>query len=272
MPATRKLLGGPLVHGTDVRTNGTLFRSIDACLGVDGLPQSATGQTSLFTGVNAPALVGAHTGPYPAEALRQIIAERSILKQVVDSGLTATFANAYSEQYWQRAEQGRARHSASTLCTMAAGLPFRTMDDLRQGTAIYWDITHEVMRTLFGADIPLRSPHESGRHLASLCESHDLVVFESFLTDLAGHGRLPWPAAVLLEMLDDFLAGILSALPEGSSLVLSSDHGNLEDSSSRMHTRNPVPLLVIGPAAQAFRPAQNITHVTPAILSWLGAT
>ena len=56
-PTLRRLLGGPLVNGVRAqRLIGTLpvlCRGIDATLGVPGLPQSGTGQTALFTGINA---------------------------------------------------------------------------------------------------------------------------------------------------------------------------------------------------------------------------
>src|SRR5687767_5228264 len=39
--------------------------AIDPNLGVDGLPQSATGQAVLMTGVNIPAELGYHYGPKP---------------------------------------------------------------------------------------------------------------------------------------------------------------------------------------------------------------
>ena len=35
-----------------------VFRSIDACLGIEGLPQSGTGQATLFTGINCARLAG----------------------------------------------------------------------------------------------------------------------------------------------------------------------------------------------------------------------
>ena len=57
MPHVSSLLGGPLVlDGAEdpgaVPANGSLLpdvtlRALDACLGVPGLPQSATGQTAL---------------------------------------------------------------------------------------------------------------------------------------------------------------------------------------------------------------------------------
>ena len=270
MPNLHRLLGGPIVADQSVDRDGLLLLPLDACLGVEGLPQSGTGQTALFTGVNAAALVGAHVAAYPTEALRQVIAGHSLLKRATDHGLRATFANAYTGTYWQRVAQRKLRHSASTLTTMAAGLRFRTLDDLERGEAVYWDITHEVMRSFLGLDVPLLEPEEAGRRLARLVAAHDLVLFESFLTDLAGHGRLPQPTEEVLTLLDRFLGGLLETLPDEATLVLSSDHGNLEDSSTRAHTLNPVPLLVVGPAAASFRQAHAITDVTPGILHWLG--
>ena len=119
------------------------------------------------------------------------------------------------------------------------------------------------MRSFLGLDVPLLEPEEAGRRLARLVAAHDLVLFESFLTDLAGHGRLPQPTEEVLTLLDRFLGGLLETLPDEATLVLSSDHGNLEDSNTRAHTLN-------GPAAASFRQAHAITDVTPGILHWLG--
>lgn len=268
MPTLHRLLGGPLADSQRTSQDGVLLRALDACLGVEGLPQSATGQTALFTGVNAAAVAGGHMAAHPTAPLQEVIARHSLLKQASDQGLRAAFANAYTPAYWQRVAQGKLRHSASTLTTMAAGLPLRTLDDLARGEAVYWDITHAVLRSALAQDVPLLEPEEAGRRLARLTAAHDLVLFESFLTDLAGHGRLPWPVSEVLTLLDRFLGGLLEAWPAEATLVVSSDHGNLEDSRTLAHTRNPVPLLVVGPGAAAFAQAQAITDVTPAILRW----
>ncbi|MDQ2998229.1 MAG: aminotransferase class I/II-fold pyridoxal phosphate-dependent enzyme, partial [Chloroflexota bacterium] len=53
-----------------------LFKAIDATLGVDGLPQSGTGQTALLAGFNAAALHGRHQPHVPPVALRALLAER----------------------------------------------------------------------------------------------------------------------------------------------------------------------------------------------------
>lgn len=267
MPTLRGLLGAPLADGLAVDRPGLLLKGVDACLGVEGLPQSATGQTALFTGVNAPAAVGMHISAWPTAALREVIARHSLLKRAVEAGFRATFANAYSDRYWQLVAQRKLRHSASTLTNMAAGLPFRTLDDLRRGEAVYWDITHLAAREYNKFDVPLIAPEKAGTRLAHLSQTHDLVMYETFLPDLIGHRRAPLdPVAFLDEMLDPFFAGLLSAIDPETTVVVCSDHGNLENSLSKTHTRNPVPLLVVGPGAKAFRNATAITDVAAGIL------
>jgi hypothetical protein len=275
-PTLRRLLGGPLVEGVQVNgSNGglpVLCRGIDATLGVPGLPQSGTGQTALFTGVNAAQVAGTHVFAYPTERLRQVIAEHSILKRAVERGLRATLANAYSDGYWSWVkEKRRGRHSATTLTNIAAGLPFRTFEDLRQGRAVYWDITHELARESFYPDLAPIPAIEAGRRLARLGEAYHLVLYESFITDLAGHRRLPLPVDWTLSRVDGLLGGLVEALPSAATVVLCSDHGNLEDSGFKGHTTNPVPLLVIGPGANdpAWSSVEAITDVPGAILGWL---
>jgi 2,3-bisphosphoglycerate-independent phosphoglycerate mutase len=276
MPALQRLLGGRLVDGFRVEPDGRepplFLRGIDATLGVPGLPQSGTGQTALFTGVNAAEVAGTHVFAFPTQRLRQVIAERSILKRAVAAGLRATLANAYSEGYWTWVEEKRrGRHSATTLTNMAAGLPFRTMEDLREGRAVYWDITHEIARQRFHAELEPVRAEEAGRRLAQLGREYHLVLYESFLTDLAGHRRLPLPYQWTLSRVDGLLRGLLDARPSEVAVVLCSDHGNLEDSTFKGHTANPVPLLVVGPAARdpVWDGVQSIVGVPEAILRWL---
>jgi 2,3-bisphosphoglycerate-independent phosphoglycerate mutase len=271
-PALRRLLGGPLVDGVRVERPDLLCRGIDATLGVPGLPESGSGQTALFTGVNAAQVAGRHVFAFPTERLRRVIAEHSILKRVVERGLRATLANAYSNDYWSWVEKRRrGRHSATTLANMAAGLPFRDFDDLRRGRAVYWDITHEIAHERFHADLEPIPAVEAGRRLAGLGGEYHLVLYESFLTDLAGHGRLPWPVEWTLSRVDGLLGGLIEARTEGTTVVVCSDHGNIEDSTFKGHTTNPVPLLVVGPGAGAslWNRVEAITDVPGAILGWL---
>jgi hypothetical protein len=234
---------------------------------VPGLPQSATGQTALFTGVNAPALAGDHITAFPTEPLRAVIAECSVLKRAAEAGAKVLFANAHSEKFWEMIQEGRRRLGASTLTALAAGAPIPTLADLSEGRAVLWDITHEVTSSYLGYDLPVVPPEVAGERLARLSAQYDLVLFESFLTDLAGHQRIgpEW----VLPRVDAFLGSIVAHRPPDATLVVCSDHGNVEDTTTKGHTTNPVPLLVVGPATESFRGAKAITDVTPAILSSL---
>ena len=270
-PCLRALLGGPLV--LDGRPQpaqpgpGVVFRALDACLGVPGLPQSATGQTALFTGLNAPALVGEHITAHPTAPLRAVIAEHSVLKRAAEGGTRVLFANAHSQKFWDMVRGRKRRLGASTLTALAAGAPIPTLADLVAGRAVLWDITHEIATDYLDYDLPLVTPKEAGIRLSRLAAEFDLVLYESFLPDLAGHRRLE-PAWVLVR-LDAFLGSVLANRPPGTTLVLCSDHGNIEDTTSKRHTTNPVPLLAVGPAAGRFRQARFITDVAPAILAAL---
>lgn len=269
MPHLHDLLGGPLVAGREVDRPGLLLRPLDAMLGVPGPPQSATGQTALFTGVNAAAALGEHLSGYPNGPLQAIIAEHSILKRVTAAGGRATFANAYGPAYFERVARGTAHHSATTLCVLAAGLPFRTLEDMARGEAVYWDITNHFFQRVHGTAIPTVTPAEAGRRLANLAAQHELTLYESFLPDVMAHRGTPAERLAGLAVIDEFLGSVLAHRPAHVTLVLSSDHGHLE-SPGAGHTMNPVPLLAVGPGAAHFRPARTITDVTPGILALLG--
>ncbi len=272
-PVLEQLYGGPwLENEGGCQLPQHIARPIDARLGIDGLPQSATGQTTLFTGVNGSALEGMHISAFPTHALRETIAHHSFLKQARAAGYRVTFANAYSEHYWQSKISKRNRHSATTLAAMAADLPLRDFADLSRGEAVYWDITHEIARDTYAPQLPYVTPEQAGERLARLSAEHDLVLYETFLPDLVGHRRIPWPPHEVLQRIDRMLAGLLAALPVRATLLITSDHGNLEDPNTKGHTYNPVPLIVQGPATPYFRTVHDLTGITPAILQSLGTS
>ena len=279
MPHLGELLGGPLVlppaqggfedgwsHAI-LANNGLVLRALDACLGVPGLPQSATGQTALFTGVNAPALVGDHFTAFPTQRLREVIADQSVMKQVADAGGKVLFANAHSEKFWELIRNRERRLGASTLTALAADVPIPTLTDLAEGRAVLWDLTHEIASRHLGYELAVVTPEQAGARLACLASDHDLVLYESFLTDLAGHRRIE--AEWVLTRLDAFLGAVLAHRTPETTVILCSDHGNVEDATTKAHTTNPVPLLAVGPAAKCFDATMSITDVAPAIVSCL---
>ena len=266
MPNLRRLLGGPLVAGLNVDQPGLLFKAIDALLGVQGLPQSATGQTALFTGVNAAQLLGYHLTAYPNARLTEVINQHNILKRAAEQGYRATFANAYTPQYFRLVKKRKRRHSATTLSVLAAGLPFRTLEDLKRGEAVYWDITNFYLTEHLHLAVPIIEPETAGQRLARLSRSYDLVLYESFLPDAVGHRKGLEMALQVLDVLDRFFAGLLEEVGPTVTVVMSSDHGNMEEIRLRLHSTNPVPLLAVGPGAESFRQAQAITDVAGGIM------
>ena len=249
----------------------------DACLGVPGRPQSATGQTTLLTGRNAPALLGRHLLGFPNAQLREVLLRHSLFRALAESGRSATFANAYPVAYLRAlgfpcegepefAFEGRRRPraSATTVAFSAGRGTFRTWSDARAGQGLTHDITAHRARAL-GAAIAPRSPAEAAAILLELAAVHDLTLFEFYETDEAGHARSMERAEDALRRLDAFLRAVVDGLPEGWSLVVASDHGNVEDLSTRNHTTSRVPVLGFGSAAEQLGGVVDLTGVSPLV-------
>ena len=269
-PTLRRLLGGPLTaEQVGVAASGAVLAALDANLGVEGLPQSATGQTALFTGVNAAATVGRHVSAFPGPRLRELIRQHGLLARLDAAGLAATFANAYSRSFLRRLARGDGRRSVTTCQVQYAGLEFHTEEDLAAGRALSWDITRELYVARTGAAAETVTPAAAGGHLAAIAARHRFTLFETFLTDLAGHGRIDLAPAAAMARVDGLIGGLLAAAPPELTLVVTSDHGNIEVSSSRLHSRNPVPLVAVGPQAGRFAGLRSILEVTPAVIDCL---
>lgn len=279
-PAFDELLGGPLTAEALQRPIGAegarVLAALDATLGVPGLPQSATGQTALFTGVNAPAALGRHVTAFPGPRLRAILEESSLFRRTAERGLAATFANPFTPGYFRRVEEGGRRLSATTLAAVAGGVRLRDLEDLRRDRAVAWDVERDRFAERAGPEAVGLAPvsaREAGRHLAALAAEHRLTLYETFYTDLAGHRRWGIEPADAVRRLDGLVGGLregLAARPEARvTVVLTSDHGNLEDATHTVHTTNPVPLLAFGPAAGRFRDLTRIDQVAGRILDVL---
>ncbi len=278
MPTLRELFDGKMPTNRRPREVGVgdngYFNSAratliptDATLGVPGLPQSATGQTTIFTGVNAPREIGEHSGPYPNPALRKILADDNLFKQLVAANRRVAFANAYPPIFFERLARSKARRSATSHAVQAAGVRYRDLSDLRNGSAVSVFVTNKLWRE-HGADVPLITAHDAGRNLARIAKENDLTVFEYFLTDAAGHKAKPDLTARILDEVDQLLCGILAEINLADSLVITtSDHGNIEDKSAKGHTLNPVPTMLIGAGREEIAPRiKALTDLTPAIV------
>jgi hypothetical protein len=249
--------------------SGLLART-DARLGVEGRPQSASGQTTILTGVNAPAALGQHKQGFPNERMREMIREHSVFLRLARLGVGPNlFANAYASRFF--AERPR-WVSATTVAVEAAGLPFRTVEDLRAGRALYHDFTNRALKAS-GDEAPLRTPGEAADVLAPLAAAHAFTLYEHFLADRAGHEQDFEFARAVLQELARFVRALLARVDLAhTTVILTSDHGNVEDLSTRNHTLNPVPTLAWGRARHAVaRRVRTLADITPTVADILTA-
>ena len=240
----------------------------DPCLGVPGRPQSASGQTTILTGVNAPAQIGYHKQGFPNQALRDIIQTHSIFLQLREAGVEPiTFANAYGRQFFIERPRWV---SATTAAVEAAGLNFRTIDDVRAGAAVFMDYTNRFLIAR-GEDVFERTEEEAATVLASIAAQNRFTLYEYFITDKVGHAQDMAMARTVLTSLSKFIRELLVRLDlDRTTVILTSDHGNIEDLSLRNHTLHQVPTIVWG--AHSERVAAQIktlADITPAIVSQL---
>lgn len=270
-PFVRRLFGAPLTRelGTVVSDAACLVPT-DAGLGVAGLPQSATGQTAIFTGVNAPRRMGRHILGFPGPELAGVIAAHGIIGDLRAAGLSATSANMYTADYMELVARRQRRHSVTTLTILGGGLPLRSPAEMAAGEAVYQDITNAMLPRFGVTDVPTVSAGVAGRRLAALAGKHHFTMFEYFQTDRQGHKHDWAEAEKIVAVLDGFLAAVYEAA--GDTLVIvTSDHGNFEDFSVKTHTRNAVPTILFGPGCrEAAAGIRDLTDIKPAIMTYLG--
>ena len=132
---------------------------LDATLGVEGLPQSGTGQTALLTGENAARLLGHHQGPFPSPRLRPLLAQ-GLYAWAKGKGLRVLHANGYRPDYLRRATEGkRLLLSAFAQAARLAGLPLLPLGHPLALLPGFWE-----------------DPYGAGAKAAALARAFDLVV------------------------------------------------------------------------------------------------
>ncbi len=273
-PYLDKLIGGHCLYketGKLLRHNAAVIPT-DSLLNVEGIPQSATGQTTLWTGLNAAKIAGEHINAYPTPELQVIISTNSIMKVLKDKGKKVTFANAYRKEYLTIAKEQGLHLSTSTLVALSAGQTLRTIDDLAADQAVYQDFTNRLL-VKWGYDISIITPEKAGHNLAGIVKEHDFTLYEYFISDRIGHKQDMVAAVQIYEEMDTFLGTCVNRLDLDETLVLIvSDHGNIEDLSLKTHTYNPVPTIIIHDdiAAANCEMISSLTDITPFILQIFG--
>lgn len=239
--------------------------SIDAHMDVAGLPQSATGQATLLTGLNFPEILGYHYGPKPNPEISRFFEpntlgdeknlsdkrEISIFAQLSNSGKKACLMNAYPPSYFESIKTRKRNHSLIPLAVTSSGIRLFDQTDLILGKALSADFTGQGWHDHLNIqDIPILDPVEAGSLMAYLSNEFRFSMFEFWETDLVGHRQDFSKAHQVIAKFDLVLKGLLANWDyENNGILVTSDHGNLEDLSTRRHTNNQVPALFIGPPA-----------------------
>jgi len=277
----RMLFRNLLCDGGLVRRDGPLHcgESVmvptDPLMGVPGVPQSATGQASIFTGVNAQRFLGMHLPAFPNDRLAELVLSRSLMRVLRERGVSVTSANLYSAEFFlKRARARRNFFPVSTLTIRASGVPFRFPDDYRAGKAVFADITNELLRSR-GWDVPSSTPEEAAEKMARILSESDFVFFEYFMTDLHGHKRNRDSVLACVDVLNRFAERLWALVRDGATaLLVVSDHGNAEDMDLGDHTMNLVPTIMIGGTEQDRRGVMDgvhdLTDVYRAVLAYFG--
>ncbi|HSQ16863.1 MAG TPA: hypothetical protein VLM83_04125 [Anaerolineales bacterium] len=288
MPALTALLGGRrfVVGSFDSgiqHSDNASWLALDACLGVPGLPQSATGQAALLTGINIPLLVNGHDGPKPSPAVSAQLKNGNLFSLLQKNGHSTALLNAFPPRYFHNIQSGYRLPGAIALAAIHAGLSLKSTRDLVEGQALSADFTGQGWNDqLHIPGIPQIIPYEAGVRMAELSTFYGFSIFEYWISDIAGHRQEMQTACNIISTLDEVISGLSHAWSDDEGLIIiTSDHGNLEDLSTRRHTTNPVPLILIGASQlrQKFLDgvenenpgsAYDLTRVAPAIINFLG--
>ena len=248
-------------------------RCLDATLGVPGLPQSGTGQACWLTGRDAVRVMGEHFGPHPGPTLQRLLREESLPVRLAQAGARVALGNEYVPAYVQALESGAGRRNrmgcfpfsfrAAGLALNPPGLPLLGAT-LGLPYARPWaGVPHE--------ETALDALARHGAALARAATEVDLLALDLRFGDLLGPAGAPdVPGDALgagrsyLRRVDALLSGLLGA---GVRVVISSDHGNLEDLRTKGHTLAGVPFA--GAGVDLGQPG-NVVEAGRVLAGWFG--
>ncbi len=250
-----------------LESKNTFVFPVDPLLGVEGIPQSGTGQTSIFCGINAPKLIGKHFGPYPYSTLVPAIKEKNIFREFLRRKKKTAFVNAYPQVFFDYVNSGRTRLSVTTLSCLLSGVRLNRIADLHKGNALSAEIDNERLVNRLDYKLPIIQPLTAAKRLLRIAEENHFTLFEIFHTDHLGHGRNIDMLEYFSRVLDEFLYSVILNIPKSVTLFVCSDHGNYEDLSIKMHTMNPAFALSAGKNAKfLFQKIKSLVDIKKAVM------
>ncbi len=254
-----------LFKNGEYEKNKIFAKSLKAINGIEGVPQSATNQTTIFTGVDSVKYYGGHKSGFPDKKLKKLLKKESIFLKLKNLGLNAHFANGFTPEYFNGK---RKRLSVTTLSAIYGGDKFVSIFEIPEKKCLFHDFTN-VSLNVYGYNFPTFDTLTASKVLIDISKKYDFTLYEFFLTDIAGHSQDMEFASLILELLDAFLYNLFSiAIKEGITLLLTSDHGNIEDLSLKPHTKNNVPFIFVNGDGIFFE-VENMADITPKIINFL---
>lgn len=265
----KKIFGSiPSLKIPEIQNSNKFLFPADAVLGVNGLPQSGTGQASIYTGENIPKLAGKHYGPFPYSTSVPVLLKKHLLIEFKNEKNGSYFANGYPKVFFDYINSGKTRLSVTPLTLLKSGIEFNSATDVRKGTAITAELTNERWNKKLNYKLPVIKPRTAAKRLLKISSKYNFTLYEYYLSDHLGHRRLADEFEKLFTELDEFLFTLLTEI-DGTNLtlIICSDHGNLEDLSVKTHTRNPALTITAGRKAESLsKSIKKITDIKPAII------
>jgi phosphopentomutase len=146
-------------------------------------------------------------------------------------------------------------------------VPLKNANDLRAGKALSAEIDNDQWVHKLGYKLPIIKPETAAKRLLKIGSENHFTLFEHFITDHLGHGRIKDQLEDRLNVLDKFLYYLFTNIPKNVTLLVCSDHGNLEDISIKTHTLNPALTMTAGVHAEKLKKRiTNLSHIKGAIL------
>lgn len=223
MPYLESLLGNKKLTKSieSVDNEFVSLHAVDPNLGVKGLPQSATGQAVLLTGINIPKELGYHYGPKPNPETAKYLEADTIFHKVIKADKKTALLNAYPPRYFDGIDSGKRLYSSIPLALTNAGVSLFTHEDYFAGKALSADFTGQGWHDFLNfPNAPIFDPHTAGIKLAQLAKEYDFSFFEYWASDYAGHKQDMDSAVEQLETFDAVLAGLLSSWRSEDGLIL----------------------------------------------------
>lgn len=236
------------------QTERSIFIPTDPRLGVEGRPQSGSSQAVILTGENVPQMLGRHYGPLPNQPIRELLDKTNFFITAKKYGAKAGLVSAYPPRRLRGINSGKRLPSSIQYAAIASGQSLYSTQQVKDGTALTPEYTGFPWRDhLKIEDIPVYSGYQAGKKLVEISRSYDFAFHSQWMTDYVGHRGTLEQAVSLLETFDSVMKGVLDVWDDDEGLVIvTSDHGNMEDMSHGKHTTVDVPTLVIGRDKDAF--------------------